>query len=954
MTVPNYLTLKFIASLCLLLFVSNFSYATVIKSPNDQRQYLDFTLPNTMKVLVISDPDSKKAAASLNVGVGSNANPEARAGLAHFLEHMLFLGTEKYPQAGEYQRFISAHGGSHNAYTAFENTNYFFDITADHLTPALDRFAQFFISPLFTEKYVNRERNAVHSEYQAKIRDDGRRSYAVTKQVFNPHHSYSQFTVGSLETLADTKESKVRDDLIRFYQQYYSANLMTLVVLGPQSVDALKMLVEEKFSAVPDRQATAYVNPVSLFKKDQLPQQLNIKTLKDLRYLSLTFPLPEVRSHWRTKPLSYIGSLVGYEGAGSLLSALKTRGWATGLSASTGIDLPAESSFQVTISLTPEGLKHQQAITRLFFEYIALIKKGGVQQALYLEESQLSQIQFRFQERSEPMQYVSHLSHQLHRYPADEVIRAPYRLETFDATLIQSYLSHITPENMLQTAEAREVETNQQDPWYNAEFQSAALSQAQVTMLKHPLEAPDLFIRGKNPFVAGNLDLKTQESTKPQSKQQPEVLLQKEGLTLWHHQDNSFKTPRANLFFSVMSDQANQSARAAVLTSLYTRMVKEQLNESLYDAYIAGLSTDIYPHLKGFSVRLSGYNDKLPVLLEQVVRTLKTPAFTADRFRVIKQQYSDQLANAKKDKPFNQTINEIFQLLLPRWSNKDKQDALALIHFEDLQAFAPLLLAETELRILSHGNLHKDDATGFATTIARHLLTQAKTKPLADTPVVLLDKNRSFTQTLDLPHNDSAISVYFQGSDSRVKTRAEFAVLSELMSSPFYNRLRTEQQLGYVVFETPLPLQKAPGLAFVVQSPTTDPLALEAHINNFIHAMDKQIQALDNNQLEGYKRSVISRVLKDENSLSARTVRYWHQIDRNKGDFLSREALAKAISALSLADIHKSFTTLNERRLTVRSFGMKHRQAISQTEILKQCETDIKVLKATGKYMPDA
>ena len=79
-----------------------------------------------MKVMVISDPNTAKAAASLDVAVGSNANPEGREGLAHFLEHMLFLGTEKYPEAGDYQAFISSHGGNHNAYTAYENTNYFF------------------------------------------------------------------------------------------------------------------------------------------------------------------------------------------------------------------------------------------------------------------------------------------------------------------------------------------------------------------------------------------------------------------------------------------------------------------------------------------------------------------------------------------------------------------------------------------------------------------------------------------------------------------------------------------------------------------------------------------------------------------------------------------------------------------------------------------------------------
>ena len=89
-----------------------------------------------------------------------------RPGLAHFLEHMLFLGTGKYPDAGEHDRFLAEHGGSGNAATSFAHTNFFFDVNAAHLEGALDRcLAQFFISPRFDCEYVERERQVVHSEF---------------------------------------------------------------------------------------------------------------------------------------------------------------------------------------------------------------------------------------------------------------------------------------------------------------------------------------------------------------------------------------------------------------------------------------------------------------------------------------------------------------------------------------------------------------------------------------------------------------------------------------------------------------------------------------------------------------------------------------------------------------------------------------------------------------------
>ena len=134
------------------LFLSSASAnVTPLKSPNDAAEYEALVLPNQMKVLLVSDPLTDKAAAALAVSVGGANDPPERQGIAHFLEHMLFLGTEKYPAAEEYQGFIRANGGSNNAFTSFEFTTYYFDINASLLDDALDRFSQFFSAPLFTQ-----------------------------------------------------------------------------------------------------------------------------------------------------------------------------------------------------------------------------------------------------------------------------------------------------------------------------------------------------------------------------------------------------------------------------------------------------------------------------------------------------------------------------------------------------------------------------------------------------------------------------------------------------------------------------------------------------------------------------------------------------------------------------------------------------------------------------------
>jgi insulysin len=120
----------------------------IITSPSDKRLYKHLTLPNRIQALLISDPEADKSAAALDVKIGGAADPRPYYGLAHFLEHMLFMGTEKYPSENEYSEYITNMGGMNNAYTSLTDTNYHFDCSTEGFEGALDRFAQFFISPL--------------------------------------------------------------------------------------------------------------------------------------------------------------------------------------------------------------------------------------------------------------------------------------------------------------------------------------------------------------------------------------------------------------------------------------------------------------------------------------------------------------------------------------------------------------------------------------------------------------------------------------------------------------------------------------------------------------------------------------------------------------------------------------------------------------------------------------
>ena len=187
---------------------------TIVKSDSDvKRSYRWYRLTNQMQVLLISDSECDHAAAAMDVNVGSASDPERIPGLAHFLEHMLFLGTEKYPKENEYQSYLEEHGGGSNAFTAHEDTNYYFVVQKDFLQGAMDRFAQFFLAPLFSESATYRELNAVDSENNKNLQSDNWRLQQLSKWAADSRHPWSRFNVGNVDTLKDLPASHVKLEL---------------------------------------------------------------------------------------------------------------------------------------------------------------------------------------------------------------------------------------------------------------------------------------------------------------------------------------------------------------------------------------------------------------------------------------------------------------------------------------------------------------------------------------------------------------------------------------------------------------------------------------------------------------------------------------------------------------------------------------------------------------------
>ncbi len=870
--------------------------SNIVQSPNDDRQYKSVTLPNKLEVLLISDVNTDKAAAALDVKVGSGSDPEDYEGLAHFLEHMLFLGTEKYPKAGSYQAFINKQGGSHNAYTSFDNTNYFFDVNANALEPALDRFSQQFIAPTFTAKYVEREKNAVHSEYSAKLKDDSRLYFSAFKATINPENPYHNFSVGNLTTLSDRNGKTTRDVLIEFYTKHYSANQMKLVVLGRESIPQLEKWVTNKFSKVPNNNAITPEFKAPLFIKGTLPSLLKMEPAMDKRSLSLVFPIPSTKSYYRDKPFHYLANLIGHEGKGSLFSSLKGEGLVESLSAGTGIDTGTEATFNLSYRLTKKGLKNWEAVIERTFSYLNLVKEKGINPLYFNEQKKMLELAFEFKEKSEAIHYVSSLSSVLQEVDTKDALQANYLMESFEPETYKALLQFLNPNNVQISLMAKGLKTELKTKRYEAPYSYSKISDTLIETLSKPTISKELYLPEPNDFIPEDIAMLNQATMKS-----PENLHQSEGFSLWHLYDTSFGTPKSTLSINLRSPIANDSPKHAILTSIFTSMIQDELNEFTYPAYLAGLNYDLYSHIRGISIKVGGYSEKQNILLAKILKTTKTLSLKQERFDIYKEQMTRALENSAKSKPYNQTISEVRKLILrPQWTEKEKLSIIADISMSDLNTFRQKLLTELDIVILSAGNISRASSLNLANIIQSWMLSgNTKTTKVKRGEVANLPLDKSYSQSLDIDHPDTGYTLYLQGADKSYQEQAKFLLFSQVVSSPYYEKIRTENQLGYIVFATNFSLFEVPGVAFIVQSHVAGVRQLETETQEFLNDYEQTLKDMPVKEFNQHKEALLSKLFEKENTLSAKSGRYWREIDRENYAFNTREMLADEINKLT-------------------------------------------------------
>lgn len=888
--------------------------AAIIKSPNDDRQYQALLLPNGLQVVLVSDPSLENSAASLAVGVGSAHNPPEQLGLAHYLEHMLFLGTEKFPEPDGFMKYTQANGGMTNAYTAYDKTNYMFQINASKFDEALDRFSDYFKKPTFDPHYSDKERNAVHNEWSLQKAQDGWNLFALMGVTANPQSPAAKFNIGNLDTLSDKPAvngkpaSNLQEELLAFYERYYSANIMKLALVGKQPLPELKALAEKYFAAIPNHNVLLPRITTPGLTSAEMGKSIYYKPIKDLRALYVDFPLQSNKDQWRLKPNEYINNLLTSEEPGTLGEQLRQMGLARSVTAFVAPDIYGpDGILRVQAELTDAGVQQQDKVIAAIFSYIDLIKRDGLNKNYYRELQAMSSKDFANASKPQPLEQAVGLAEAQFELPVQNLLNAGYVYERYDARAIKAVLAQLDKNRARIWYIHPGVEATKPIPFFDGHYairdtQPEEYERWQTLAAGYRFSLPplnDLFTDKQAPVVAS-------QYTKPH------VVVSQPGLEALLVQPQFYREDKGALTLQINVDFARNSVREAVLANLLNEVYNKQ-NLTLIDrAGRASLGVNL--HLTGSGsqgISLQGYTSKHELLLTQLLHNFVNLQVSEQQFADAQDSLQKNLSNRNKDQVFRQLFGHLARLTSAQsYSVEEQLAVLPSLTPADLTAYHKAVKANVLLRILAAGNYSEAQVKHLAQAAAAILPGTRLPETRAVSGFVLPTANAPLVFNEQVALADSALlQAWFRPAKSDAE-QATLAVLSALYGNAFFMQLRTNEQLGYAVMARDYGVDEVPGFMMLVQSSSVDLPHIKARIDQFRREYLATLKAMDEAEVNQARQAIIANLEEKPSDFYSEMSLYFAEFIQGKYAFDSRERELAALRQVTKADVVRMYEQL--------------------------------------------
>lgn len=308
-------------------------------------------LPHGLRGRLIPLPHSPWAAALLRVQAGSHDAPVEYPGLAHFLEHLLFLGSRAYPQAQSLMAFVQGCGGQLNASTRERHTDFFFEVPAEALGEALKRLLDMLARPLLGSDAQRREREVLQAEFHARAADRETLCDAALGTALAAPHPFGAFHAGNRETLP-VEQPAFQQALLGHHRRFYHAGQMELLIAAPQRPAELAQLLQAAECRLPQVPTVARTLPrLALDAERWLRLQVDGgRPRLELAFAAQDLPADsavalDLLAHWLTS-----------EAPGGLASRLREAGWCEAIGLRTPYWDGGQGVLVIAAELTGPGL----------------------------------------------------------------------------------------------------------------------------------------------------------------------------------------------------------------------------------------------------------------------------------------------------------------------------------------------------------------------------------------------------------------------------------------------------------------------------------------------------------------------------------------------------------------------------------------------------------------------
>ena len=822
------------------------------------------------------------------------------------------------------------------------------------------RFVQFFISPKFDAEYMEKELNAVQSEYELNFDSDCIKVWAVNSETCDQSHACAKFNYGNRKTLKEDPEAQgidVRERLLEFYSEHYSANVMCLCVLGKDSLDELQAMIERlPFDQIENKKIDVELRSGMLaskpFRMEHLAKQIKIVPKRDTDELRIEFSPFELfqslslKDKWyMVSAENYLSKLFNQKHDGSILTELKDR-------RSLVESINCYASW-IHVQLVKDGINTEKIdeIVNAVFQYLNFAKRDGIQSWIYEEENTTREIALNNKEKEPSLSTVLAIASRMHILQTQwVVVESGYLDPEFRPVFIERFLDNLKPARMriLLMSKAFEGQTDRKDKHYGVDYSYEDIGQERIDRWNDAGFNENFELHQPNEYLPANFELVECEKEKHRI---PQLIKQDRFSNVWFLQDNQFKKPRAFYGIQLANPFLQSDPAAHTLMRIYCALLKESLKEHFFLACQAGIHCAIALSDKGaIMIRLDGYSDKLCIVLSKIMDRLIEFEPSRERFEKIKEN-EIRLCENKYKLSLNLVLSEYWRLLFCQkyHSSEILLDCMDQVTFEELESVRRRFYSRLFINLLVHGNVTRMDADRVESMTIKRLIKVYGTSfaPKALFPIwrcLKLDDNAFYIYQRDSKehHHNAILSIFQVGL---VETLGEFVkayLLVLLLKSHFFNRLRTEEQLGYDVLLMNRRMCKVEGILFQIQS-SHDVQYLDERIEQFIEwSADHLNRLLSDEEFNSHKSGLKAIYSEPIRSQTEQSFDFWDQIIGETLNFDENKAILEALEGVGkqdVVDVFNEHLVKNRRKLSIRITGMKKVAEEKRT----QAEVDLNV-----------